>query len=179
MTRRYTLACACTLLHMFTPSARADPPPQDVAAGVRQTVLGIISYTRWPEKPAMQRLCIVGQPSHAGALLAGPIQLGGTELAVTRNALQGGDIGRNCDTVYAGTLGEDETTTLRRQIAGHPVLTIAEDDPSCSSLIMFCLDTNGTGPDVAFVVNLDSVARSGVMVNPRVLLLGRRKKHQP
>jgi len=164
---------------MLIVSAAADQPPADISLGVRQAVLGIISYTRWPQKPATQRLCIVGEPAHAGALFDGPMRIGGTPLLVTRNALEAGQLGQACDTVLAGALTRYESDTLHRQVAGHPVLTITEDDPTCSGTSMFCLDTTGPGQQVFFAVNLDSVARSGVLVNPRVLLLGRRKKTQP
>jgi hypothetical protein len=39
---------------------------------------------------------------------------------------------------------------------------------------MFCLDITPQG--VSFELNLDSMARSGVRVNPRVLGLARRKE---
>jgi hypothetical protein len=170
---------ACALLQLLMVSAVADPPPPDVSISVRQAVLGIISYTRWPRKLAAQRLCVVGQPSHAGALSDGPTQIGGIPLIVSRSTLPADHIGNECDTVYTGALTETETLSLHRQLAGHPVLTITETDPSCSGTSMFCLDTTGEGGHVFFAVNLDSVARSGVLVNPRVLLLGRRKKTQP
>jgi hypothetical protein len=176
---RKNLFRTCVLLQFLMVSAVADPPQQDVSISVRQAVLGIISYTRWPKKLAAQRLCVVGQPSHAGAFSAGPTQIGGVPLIVNRRALPADHIGDDCDTVYAGALSATETDALHRQLAGHPVLTIAENDQSCSGASMFCLDTAADGGGVFFAVNLDSVARSGVLVNPRVLLLGRRKKTQP
>jgi hypothetical protein len=176
---RKNLFRACVLLQLVMVSAVADPPQPDVSISVRQAVLGIISYTRWPKHLAAQHLCVVGQPSHAGALAAGPTQIGGIPLIVSHTALPADDIGQACDTVYAGALTESETDMLHRELSGHPVLTITENDPSCSGPSMFCLDTNGAGGSVFFAVNLDSVARSGVLVNPRVLLLGRRKKTQP
>ncbi len=179
MRPRKTLTRACILLQIFILSAAADQSPADLASGVRQAVLGIISYTRWPRQVAAQRLCVVGQPGYAGALFGKPMQTGGTPVLVTRNALATDQIGEDCDTVYAGALSGPEAAALHRQIAGHPVLTITESDPSCSGTFMFCLDTSGAGGKVFFAVNLDSVARSGVLVNPRVLLLGRRKKTPP
>lgn len=178
MAPRKTLSRACLLLQILIVSAAADQPPADISFGVRRAVMGIISYTRWPNKRATQRLCVVGQPLHAGALFS-PTQIGDTPLVVTRRALQVGDVGDECDTVYTGALTGTETDALHRQIAGHPVLTITENDPSCSGPSMFCLDTAGKGGNVFFAVNLDSVARSGVLVNPRVLLLGRRKNTRP
>ena len=57
-------------------------------------------------------------------------------------------------------------------VAGHPVLTISENDPSCTAGGMFCLNVDGER--VSFDINLDAVARSGVRVHPNVLNLARR-----
>jgi hypothetical protein len=179
VTPRKALTRAIALLQIFILSAAADQPPADISFGVRQAVMGIISYTRWPKQLTSHRLCVIGQPDHAGALFDLPMQIGGTPVIVTRYALAADHIGEACDTVYAGALTAPESDALHRQVAGNPVLTITENDPSCSGAFMFCLDTTGAGGRVFFAVNLDSVARSGVLVNPRVLLLGRRKKSQP
>jgi hypothetical protein len=159
--------------------AHAAIPSDDIAAGVRQAVLGIMSFTRWPTPTSKVRLCVVGQPGYAGALFGTPMRFGDTPVAVSRRAVQGGDLGEQCDAIYAGAMADPERETLRRQLRGHPVLTMTEDDPQCSGHSMFCLDTAGAGAQVGFAVNLDSVARSGVAVNPRVLLLGRRRKSLP
>jgi hypothetical protein len=155
--------------------ALAEVPPHDVAAGVRQAVLGIMSYTRWPTSLSRVRLCVVGEPVFAAALFDPPMQFGGTTIAIGRRAVQAGDLGTQCDAVYVGAMAAAEGEALHHELLGHPVLTITEDDPHCSGPNMFCLTTHGL--PVGFSVNLDSVARSGVAVNPRVLLLGRRRAH--
>jgi hypothetical protein len=157
----------------------AQRPADDTSLGVKQAVLGIMSYTRWPGSRIGLRLCVVGQPRHAAALFDGQIRLGATPVAVSRNSLQASQLGAQCDAVYEGTTSAEERQLLHLQLAGHPILTITEDDPTCSGPSMFCLDTGGHDPRVGFAVNLDSVARSGVEVNPRVLLLGRRRKPAP
>jgi hypothetical protein len=159
--------------------AHAEVGSDEISAGVRQAVLGIMSFTRWPAPITRVRLCVVGQPGYAGALFGTPMQFGDTPVAVSRRAVQSGDLGGQCDAVYAGAMADAERETLHRQLLGHPVLTMTEDDPQCSGHSMFCLDTAGAGAHVGFGVNLDSVARSGVAVNPRVLLLGRRRKSTP
>jgi hypothetical protein len=159
--------------------AFAEMPAIDVSAGVREAVLGIMSYSRWPQPPPALRLCVVGQPDYADALFAGAMQVGKTPVDVSRKALRTGDISGQCDAVYTGGIDAAERRSLRPQLASHPILTITEDDPTCSDGSMFCLDTSGTGAHVGFAVDLDSIARSGVQVNPRVLLLGRRPKAAP
>jgi hypothetical protein len=163
--------------------ALAEVPSDDTATGVRQAVLGIMSYTKWPGSPTKVRLCVVGQPGFAEALLDSPMQFGATQVEVDRRAVEGGGLGDRCDAVYAGAMEAPERDALHRQLVGHAVLTMTEDDPHCSGQTMFCLDIAQTGAragsPVGFSVNLDSVARSGVAVSPRVLLLGRRRKPSP
>ena len=159
--------------------ALAQLPASQTALGVKQAVLGIMSYTRWPKTPISLRLCVVGQPIYAAALLDTPIRLGDAPVAVSRATVQTGQLGTHCDAVYAGRTNGPDLQLLRQQLAGHPVLTITEDDPQCSGPSMFCLDTAAPDGQIGFAVNLDSVARSGVQVNPRVLLLGRRRKAAP
>jgi len=159
--------------------AHAEVRSDEISAGVRQAVLGIMSFTRWPAPMTTVRLCVVGQPGYADALFGAPMQFGDTPVAVSRRAVQGSELGEKCDAVYTGALADPERETLHHELLGHPVLTMTEDDPQCSGHSMFCLDTAGAGASVAFGVNLDSVARSGVAVNPRVLLLGRRRKVKP
>jgi hypothetical protein len=156
--------------------ASAEVPSDELSAGVRHAVLGIMSYTKWPGNPARVRLCVVGQPGYAQTLFAEPMQFRDTPVAVDRRAVSAGSLGEQCDAVYAGAMAAPERDELHRQLTGHAVLTITEDDPQCSGRSMFCLDIARGGAQVGFAVNLDSVARSGVAVNPRVLLLGRRRK---
>jgi hypothetical protein len=176
--RSRLLDISVCLVIVFVP-ALAQAPVSDISAAVKQAVLGIMSYTRWPERPSSLRLCVTGQPRYAASLLAGPVRLGDVPVNVSREALGSGQLGARCDAVYAGGTNASEWQLLRLQLAGHPILTITEDDPQCSAGSMFCLDTAGPDAQVGFAVNLDSVARSGVQVNPRVLLLGRRRKPAP
>jgi hypothetical protein len=78
-----------------------------------------------------------------------------------------------CDGVYAGMLDDAAWRQLRARLESQPLLSISERQELCLIGCMFCLDVRENG--VAFETNLDSVARSGVRVNPRVLQLARRK----
>ncbi len=175
---RFRCICFCMSLSclMAWEPARADAPNSDVAAGVRQAVIGILSYTRWPQPTPALRLCVVGHPDYAAALFGGAMQIGKAPVTVSQNAAGASDIGTRCDAVYSGQMPQAEQQHLRQLLSGHPVLTITEDDPPCSGSNMFCLDLAAGSATAGFSVNLDSVARSGVAVNPRVLLLGRRRK---
>lgn len=149
----------------------ANPVLSSHDSAVRQVVLGIISFTRWPTTPVRLHLCITGRPDYARGL-TDTLQAGSTLLDVQRVRFDDPSLGIACDVVYLGALNNDERARVRAALAGHPVLTIAEHDPSCTAGGMFCLDVDGDR--VSFDINLDAVARSGVRVHPNVLNLARR-----
>ena len=55
-------------------------------------------------------------------------------------------------------------------VRNRPVLTITDDDPGCGFGAMFCLRARAAS--VSFSVNLDSIGRGSVRVDPRVLKIG-------
>jgi hypothetical protein len=142
--------------------------PRDAA--VRQIVLGIVSFTHWPTPPARLRLCVTGRPDYAHGLVD-TLQAGSTPLEVKRIGFDDPAIGANCDVVYFGTLSDDEKQQIKTAMAGHPVLTISEHNPTCTAGSMFCLNVDSA--PITFDINLDAVARSGVRVDPNVLKLAR------
>lgn len=154
-----------------SPADPADPAAATHDTAVRQVVLGIISFTRWPTTPVRLHLCVTGRPDYAGGL-TDTLQAGSTLLDVQRVRFDDPALGMACDIVYLGNLAVDERARVRAALAGHPVLTIAEHDPSCTAGGMFCLNVDGER--VSFDINLDAVARSGVRVHPSVLNLARR-----
>ena len=81
---------------------------------------------------------------------------------------------RKEDPVQAGAGIEMHAKPGDHVTAGQPLLTISEVAADCATGGMFCLDITPQG--VSFELNLDSMARSGVRVNPRVLGLARRKE---
>lgn len=169
-------AAAVTVLLALAAPGQAQDPPRDSAAAVQQVVMGIISYTRWPVEPPQLRLCVIGPADYADDLLEDAAQPSGRPVRGVRLG-PGGSAGAECDIVYLGRLGEAEKRQVFAQLAGHPVLSISEHDESCAVGSMFCLQVRGT--EVSFQINLDSVARGGVRVSPKVLQLGRRKETPP
>ncbi|WP_334040659.1 YfiR family protein [Burkholderia ambifaria] len=149
----------------------ASPAISSHDSTVRQVVLGIVSFTRWPSTPVRLHLCVTGRPDYAAGL-TDTLQAGSTVLDVQRVRFDDPALGLACDVVYLGTLGDDERARVRAALAGRPVLTIAEHDESCTAGAMFCLAVDGER--VTFDINLDAVARSGVRVHPNVLNLARR-----
>ncbi|CAD6560833.1 hypothetical protein LMG27952_07261 [Paraburkholderia hiiakae] len=154
-----------------TGAIRTDPDISPRDAAVRQVVLGIISFTRWPAPPGRLHLCVAGRPDYAQGLVDS-LQAGSTPLEVRRVDVDDSALGAACEVVYLGDLSDAERQQISAAVAGHPVLTIAEHDPTCTAGSMFCL--NVEGERVTFDINLDAVARSGVRVHPNVLNLARR-----
>ncbi len=159
-------------------SSQSPQPPQASAAlnardaNVRQVVLGIISFTRWPTSPAKVRLCVSGNTDYAGDLLAGPLPSTGLPVEAQRVSVDEPAIGALCDALYLGAVSDTERRQLLANIAGHPLLTISERNDSCTLGMMFCLNVDADR--VTFDINLDTVARSGVRVHPNVLKLARK-----
>lgn len=168
-TCRFTALWLCL---MAAPVRAADPMIEQAEA-VDRVVLGILSYVRWPQEPEELNLCVVGPTEYADSLLRGMVQASGRRVSVQRRAVSDTQLGSACHGVYFGALNDAERQQASRTLSGHPVLTISERDPSCSVGSMFCLDIRH--PHVAFAVNLDSVARSGIRVHPSVLKLARRQ----
>ncbi|WP_312587598.1 YfiR family protein [Comamonas terrigena] len=150
-------------------------PAAAVSAAVAQTVWGVLGYTRWPGDPSPVQLCLVGETAHAQVLLAGTELPGGRRLQTRRISPDDAQPLNACHAVYAGPLRPGQWQRLMAAWpAGQPLLTISEVAADCATGGMFCLDITPQG--VSFELNLDSMARSGVRVNPRVLGLARRKE---
>ncbi|ATB66099.1 YfiR family protein [Pseudomonas mosselii] len=147
------------------------------AKAVTQVVLGILSYARWPADPNPMRLCLVGPTEYADDLIKGNLQQSGQPLQVRRLLADDPSVASACDAIYLGKLDKQQRERLFQRINGHPVLSISEADDPCTVGSLFCLRVGDQ--QVAFDVNLDSVARSGVRIHPSVLQLSRRRAGQP
>jgi len=183
---RRATSCALSLLlaalSLFAGPARADTATtaaqaQQRAKAVTQVVLGIFSYARWPVEPSPLRLCLVGPTEYADDLIKGHVQESGRPLQVRRLLADDSQVAQACDAVYIGNLDHGQRDRLFQRITGYPVLSISEADDPCTVGSLFCLRVSDQ--QVAFEVNLDSVARSGVRIHPSVLQLSRRRAVQP
>lgn len=152
-----------------------QPPVAVERLGVPETLLGILSYARWPNESMPLRLCIAGRSLHTEHLLKnGLAALAQRPIVVRALALDNdAPIATQCDALYIGTLDESASRRIFSNVVGYPVLTVSERISPCAAGAMVCLDANDQN-SVQFEINLDAVARSGVRVNPQVLRLGRR-----
>lgn len=168
------------LLLLSTPClAQPEVPLYQVdqrAKNVTQVVLGILSYARWPIEPDSLQLCVVGPTEYADDLLKGATQASGRALQVRRILVTDPSLVARCNALYLGKLSPEECRSLFEQLSGQAILSISEQADPCSVGSLFCLRVGEE--HVSFEVNLDSVARSGVRIHPRVLQLSRRRGDQ-
>jgi YfiR/HmsC-like len=174
------LLCLCSVAGLRGVEASADDNPvadPPSASGVAQVVLGIISYTRWPSDPPELKLCIAPPSIYADAIERAAAHATGRPIHVLRVASDDASIGDACNVIYLGAVSDAVRDHVLALLPGHSVLTISEHDDECAVGSVFCLALRDS--QVSFKVNLDSLARSGVRVNPSVLQLGHGKAARP
>jgi hypothetical protein len=174
------------------PNSTANAPAKTTVSNkdkdedVKKTVLGIMSYTRWVPPPTPVNFCIVAA-KHATALeqldsnaphsaisISTP---NGPAMAENRIVISKLDydaikLSAQCDVIYFGNVSPADQQKVIATRQNRPILTISEDN-DCEIGSSFCLQT--TSSPITFLVNLDSLTRSGVRVDPNVLLLGKKR----
>ncbi len=114
-------------------------------------------------------MCHVGPSRFAGNLDNLNLINGQRVRAIQKNVAST-DLG-NCDIIYLGQIEMAEMRSVAEKVKGLAVLTIAENDPECRSRAIFCLLFGDA--TMSFRLNVDSIARSRVRVDPRVLRLAK------
>ncbi|MCK8144465.1 YfiR family protein [Citrobacter sedlakii] len=145
----------------------------DDAKNVRAIVSGIVSYTRWPALSAPPRLCIFTSSRFVSVLGDSDDTSLPYQPVIIRNEQEA--LAARCDGVYFGNESPAAQVELANKYPSKALLLIAEQNAECIIGSAFCLIIQNN--DVRFAVNLDSLAHSGVRVNPDVLMLARNKKH--
>ena len=163
------LACRPAAAQAPAPAGHAATRGQEVA----RIVSGIIGFTRWPGPPRDARLCIT-TPAVSAEMLVRDISATTPLASVRYLAPQDARLESGCDVVYIERVNEASRANLFQRLAGRPVLTIADSDSGCLMGSLFCLSRTGASP--MFSVNLDAIARSGLHINPKVLLLVRKQQ---
>lgn len=152
-------------------TAVAETAAEGRALAVKELVLDLLSYTRWPHEPPALRLCVVAPTEYAGALFTINRQANGRAVQVDRYEAGDPAISDHCDVLYLGVVNEQTRVSLFTRLQGHPILSISESNHDCSTSSVFCLQTTPESSRVRFKVNLDALALSGVRVHPAVLKL--------
>ncbi len=142
---------------------------------VRSIVSGIVSYTRWPALSGQPKLCIYASSRYRQALSSedvnNPLPYSPVIVHSDREALTA-----RCDALYFGSESPTKQQEIINQYQGQALLLMSEQNPECVIGSAFCLIIEHN--KVRFSVNLDALTRSGVRVNPDVLMLARNKKHE-
>ncbi|WHO40173.1 YfiR family protein [Sphingobium sp. AP49] len=146
------------------------PGPDRVAAGVARMVDSILEFTHWPTERPTVRLCLAGAVAHGERL--DEVDLSdGTRLSLLPLAGDASPPWSQCDALYIGALDAAAARRLIAATRGAPIVTIAEDDPECSSGAMFCLLFEPQS--LSFQLNIDAISRSLVRIDPRVLRMAK------
>lgn len=145
-------------------------------AAVAQTVNGILSYARWPDQTHSSAitLCIIQPVRYATFLTPDGSAFAGRPLKVMTLPFDSPLLATQCDAIYSGRTTPEQQNDLHLRLEGHAILTIGEEDNACGLLNAFCLVI--TPLHTGFKLNLDTLSRSGVRVNPAVLQLAREKE---
>ncbi|HAS1028645.1 TPA: YfiR family protein [Enterobacter cloacae] len=168
----FRLTLVLMLFFMVGPAPAATFTETDKS--VRSIVSGIVSYTRWPSLSGQPKLCIYASSHYTQALSS---EEGQSELPYTpvivRNDQEA--LSATCDAIYFGAESPAKQLELISQYQGRALLLISEQNPECVIGSAFCLIIDHN--QIRFSVNLDALTRSGVRVNPDVLMLARNKQH--
>ncbi|MGL4718707.1 MAG: YfiR family protein [Kluyvera intermedia] len=157
---------------MLAPATAARLAETDKS--VRSIVSGIVSYTRWPSISGAPKLCIFATSRYLQALSTVDEQSLLPYIPVVVHTPQDA-LAANCDGIYFGTESPARQVELINQYH-RALLLISEHNPECIIGSAFCLITDEQR--IRFSVNLDALSRSGVRVNPDVLMLARNKQHE-
>lgn len=146
---------------------------------VADSVVGILSFTRWPRAADPIRLCLTGQSPWTGRIEGRQLVAGQALTIARREPAAVAEEISGCDAVYLGRLPMADRRRLIAAAANQAVVTITDADPPCLSGTMFCLRMTEAG--LVFDLNLDAVSRSRVRVDPRVLSMaaGARREVRP
>lgn len=170
--RNYTRQILLLILLMYSLTPLFAQRVQEPSRMVRAIVSGIVSYTTWPALTGQPRLCIFSSSHYAGILSgADGASLPYVPVIVSNDSEA---LGARCDGFYFGTESPAFQKTLVQNMQPRALLLMTEQDPQCLGTSAFCLLIQPQR--VSFMTNLDALSRSGIRVNPDVLMLARKNK---
>lgn len=163
------LHAALCLAGLSINPAHASTKDEEVA----QKVFAIISYSKWDVHQQPLQLCIAGNSKFTEAIEVAGQAAYWPRVNVTKPHFDAKLLGSQCDVVFFGNISPAQQQSVLAARQNKPLLTIADSNTDCEIGSSFCLEPENS--PVSFKVNLDSLTRSGIYVNPNVLLLGRKK----
>jgi hypothetical protein len=155
-------------------TSEAPATSDQAALAVPRIVLGIIAYSRWPQKPDPFRLCVAGDAAEIDALFDVRSVVGGNAVAPVQLDIHTPRLEGLCDIFYVGRgLDSASRRALYMGAEGQAMLTISTADPDCREGSLFCLKWSSDVATPALLLNLEAITRSPIQVNPRVLQITR------
>lgn len=175
------LALALLVLYAYECAAQAQArtAATDAAPELPDILAGIIHYTRWPEGGATVRLCVNEKYTNAATSMVQRFGRATPEdrpVAVVTRRIETGAVSSlvECEAIYFGDTPAQDWRPLLPELVKHPILTIGRGDDFCSYGGLFCLESTNAG--IKLSANLDSIAYSGLRINPQLLRLTQREK---
>ena len=131
----------------------------------------ILSYVKW-NIPAPS-FCVVDNVSTVNTFNDTFLQknLAFKAIAVSSNNLSE----KKCDAIFFSQFTPSEEQKLINVLKAPPALSFSANNTECELGSVFCLYTSKSGKS-SFKVNLDSLARTKIHLDPRVLLLAQKSE---
>jgi hypothetical protein len=128
--------------------------------------LSILSYAKLQQ--ANPELCIIDNSEMSNQFIQ-TVQKQNIPLKV--NSIKSKDIKlSNCNILFFSKSQPNIEQQLIKELSNKPILSFSSNNDDCEIGSVFCLYKNKTG-NTQFKVNLDSLAKSRIHIDPRVLLL--------
>lgn len=132
------------------------------------TTLSILSYAKW--NTAAPKLCIIDATMSTNQLTALRKKEKSPYLIET---IKKEDLDKKyCDAVFFDKLSATTEQELINASLNKSILSFSSNNSECEIGSVFCLYSNKSG-NILFKVNLDSLSRSKIHIDPRVLLLAK------
>lgn len=131
--------------------------------------LSIMSYTKWTSQPPS--LCIVDNPS-ISEHFSNTVKQQKNQIII--KSIKSHELSKEeCSAVFLSNLTPYNEHKLISSTYNSPVLSFSINNPECEIGSIFCLNSLKNG-NTLFKVNLDSLAKAKIHIDPRVLLLAQR-----
>ncbi|KAF2370119.1 YfiR family protein [Acinetobacter baylyi] len=152
-----------SLLYIFTRACFASPIQNFYAL-----TLSIMSYSKWPADN-VPTLCIIDNPTVANSFQS---QVKQQSYSYKIQAIPASSFSKTqCQAVYFSNLSPQQQQNLINSYPTRNVLSFSSNNSDCEIGSIFCLYQQKG--NATFKVNLDSLSRSQIRIDPRVLLLAK------
>ena len=151
------------LLFTISNLCLAAPPPS-----IYTTTLSILSYAKW--NTMTPKLCIIEPPFSTNQFIH---LIKKDQLPYIIESIHKEDLEKKrCDAVFFDKLSAASEQELINSSLNTSILSFSANNAECEIGSVFCLYRNKNG-NILFKVNLDSLSRSKIHIDPRVLLLAK------